>query len=176
MRLLLLCCLVSLTSSLRSVSSNPLLDKLHSLMEGNKNGYSTLSLLRSDSDLCCDDLTDGALNVYVAQAIIESLKSERSVKSDPPPSPNLPAPSPNPLYPQPITIKVAIDNSRQDQAMTGMAEKVASLASNVEGIRECVKEVGECVREGVKEMGESVREVGAEVASEVKSEIRKQER
>ena len=50
-----------------SVSCDLLLEKLHSLMEKNKNGHSTLSLLRSDSDLCCDDLTDGALNVYVAQ-------------------------------------------------------------------------------------------------------------
>ena len=160
--LLLLCWLVSLTSSLRSVSCDLLLDMLHSLMKKNKYGYSTLILLRSDSDLCCDDLTDGALNVYVAQVIIESLKSERWVKSDPGPPP----PAPSPLSTQPIMISVAIDNSKQDRAMGGMAEQVASIASNVKEIREGVKEVGESVRE----VGEGVKEVGEEVVIEVKFE------
>jgi serine/threonine protein kinase len=64
------------------VSCDLLLDKLRSALKSK--GYHNLRLLRIDRELSCDDLVDGgALNVYAAQAIIESLNFERLTKSNP---------------------------------------------------------------------------------------------
>jgi hypothetical protein len=74
-----------------SVSCDLLLEKLHSVLR-NKH-YLNLKLLRVDSELSCGDLVDGgALNIYAAQAIIDSLNFERLAKKKSDPSP---APSPH---------------------------------------------------------------------------------
>jgi hypothetical protein len=68
-----------------------LLSKLSSSLK--KKHYHNLKLLRVDSELPCNDLVDGgALNIYAAQAIIDSLNFERLAKKKSDPSP---APSPH---------------------------------------------------------------------------------
>jgi serine/threonine protein kinase len=91
------------------VSCDLLLDQLHSLVRKKKDHHN-LKLLRIDSDLSCDDLVDGGvLNVYVAQAIVESLALERSWKTNPS---SRPSTSPYSCEGRPIAIDETIREGR----------------------------------------------------------------
>jgi hypothetical protein len=100
-----------------------------------------LKLLRVDSELSCGDLVDGrALNIYAAQAIIDSLNFERLAKKKSDPSP---APSPH-----------------QNVAVT-----VNLLHPAGEGIRE-IKEGMVRLGEGVDRLGGGMDRIEARVNDE----------